>query len=138
MTSLEERCKEAGLKMTAPRRIILEVLTKAKDHPSVEEVYDRAKKIDKSISIATVYRTIGLLDELDLVTRHEFNETFSRYEVSGDHHDHLIDMETGKVIEFYNEELEKLQEKIAKELGYELVEHSLDLYGRKIKKSKKK
>lgn len=136
MTGLEQKCVEAGLKMTGPRRVILGVLSKAKDHPSVEEVYNRAKKIDKSVSIATVYRTLGLLDELGLVVRHEFGETFSRYEISDDHHDHLIDMETGKVIEFHSDELEKLKEKIARDLGYELVEHTLDMYGKKIKKKK--
>jgi len=135
MSELEQRCIDAGLKMTSPRKVILKVLTEATDHPSVEAVFERAKKIDNTISIATVYRTLGLLDELGLVVRHDFNESFSRYEVNDDgHHDHLIDMETGEVIEFYNEELEELQEKIAKNLGYELVDHRMEFYGRKIKK----
>ena len=103
------------------------------DHPSVEAVYERAKAIDSSISIATVYRTLNMLDELDLVTRHEFNESFSRYETNMEHHHHLIDLETGQVIEFQNSELEKLKERIAKEMGFELVDHRLELYGRKIK-----
>ncbi|MCB1783079.1 MAG: transcriptional repressor [Alphaproteobacteria bacterium] len=134
MSELEQRCAEAGLKMTGQRRVILKVLDDSQDHPSVEEVYDRAKKIDSSISIATVYRTLSLLDELDLVMRHEFQEGYSRYEVNVDHHHHLVDLETGKVIEFQNEELEKLKAKIARDLGYELIDHRLELYGKKIKK----
>lgn len=137
MSDLENKCAEAGLKMTGQRRTILKVLDKSDDHPSVEDVYERAKKVDKSISIATVYRTLSLLDELDLVIRHEFQEGYSRYEVNWDHHHHLVDLETGKVVEFQNEELEKLKIKIAKDLGYELVDHRLELYGKKIKKSKK-
>jgi len=131
---LVEKCTEAGLKMTGQRRVILKILSSAEDHPSVEDVYDRAKKVDQSISIATVYRTLGLLDELDLVIRHEFQEGYSRYEANWDHHHHLVDLETGKVIEFQNEELEKLKIKIAKDLGYELVDHRLELYGKKLKK----
>nr|MBX2833403.1 transcriptional repressor [Micavibrio sp.] len=99
-----------------------------------EDVYERAKKIDQSVSIATVYRTLSMLDELDIVTRHEFQEGYSRYEVNEEHHHHLVDLETGKVIEFQNEELEALKERIANELGYELVDHRLELYGKKLKK----
>ena len=133
--TLEQKCIEAGLKMTEPRRAILGVLSHAHDHPSVEEVYDRAKKVDPSISMATVYRTLGLLDELGLVFRHEFNDAdFARYEVSDEHHHHLIDMDSGKVLEFQNEEIENMKKKIAQDLGYELVECRLELYGRKIKK----
>lgn len=133
MSQLEQLCTKAGLKMTGQRRTILKVLGDSADHPSVEDVYARTKEIDPSISIATVYRTLGLLDELDLVIRHEFQEGYSRYELNWDHHHHLIDLETGKVIEFQNEELERLKEKIAKDLGYELVDHRLELYGRKLK-----
>lgn len=136
MSELETRCAEAGLKMTGQRRVILKVLGESQDHPSVEDVYERAKGIDSSISIATVYRTLNLLDELDLVIRHEFQEGYSRYEVNWDHHHHLIDLETGKVIEFQNDELEKLKEKIAHDLGYDLVDHRLELYGKKLKKKK--
>ncbi len=136
MANLEQRCADAGLKMTGQRRVILQVIGTAKDHPSVEDVYDRAKKIDESVSIATVYRTLGLLDELDLVIRHEFQEGYSRYEVNDDHHHHLIDLDTGKVVEFQNDELEALKEKIAHELGYELVDHRLELYGKKLPKAK--
>lgn len=134
MNELEQRCAEAGLKMTGQRKVILKVLGDADDHPSVEDVYERARGIDPSISIATVYRTLNLLDELDLVIRHEFQEGYSRYELNWDHHHHLIDLETGKVVEFQNDELEKLKVKIAKELGYDLVDHRLELYGKKIKK----
>jgi len=137
MTDLEQRCINAGLKMTGPRKTILRVLGESMDHPSVEVVYERAKAIDSSISIATVYRTLNMLDELDLVTRHEFNESFSRYETNMDHHHHLIDLESGQVIEFQNSELEVLKEKIAREMGFELVDHRLELYGRKIKNKTK-
>ncbi|MGH1398927.1 MAG: Fur family transcriptional regulator [Alphaproteobacteria bacterium] len=137
MSELEQKCAEAGLKMTGQRKVILKVLGEADDHPSVEEVYDRAKEIDKSVSIATVYRTLGMLDELDLVIRHEFQEGYARYELNHDHHHHLVDLETGAVVEFQNEEMERLKVRIAEELGYELVDHRLELYGKKIKKGKK-
>lgn len=135
MSGLEQRCVNAGLKMTGPRKTILKVLDESMDHPSVEIVYERARAIDSSISIATVYRTLNMLDELDLVTRHEFNESFSRYETNMEHHHHLIDLETGEVIEFQNAALEELKERIAREMGYELVDHRLELYGRRLKKS---
>ena len=133
---LERLCSEAGLKMTGQRRTILRVLQDAEDHPSVETVYERAKEADESISMATVYRTLNLLDELDLVIRHEFKENFSRYEVNQKHHHHLIDVDTGDVIEFEDDELERLKEKIAKDLGFELVDHRLELFGRKIGRKK--
>lgn len=136
MKNLEERCVAAGLKMTGQRRTILKVLEQSEDHPSVEGVYERAKKIDPSISIATVYRTLSLFEEMDIIIRRDFNESFSRYDVNTEHHHHLIDLESGAVIEFKNEELEQLKIKIAKDLGYELLDHRLDLYGRKIKTSK--
>lgn len=131
--SLETRCAASGLKMTGQRRVILKVLDDAEDHPSVEVVYDRARAIDPSISMATVYRTLNLLDELELVTRHDFNEKFSRYEVNMAHHHHLIDVESGAVVEFQNDEIEVLKRDIARKLGYDLVECRLELYGRKIK-----
>ncbi len=134
MTDLAERCASAGLKMTEQRRTILKVLDEAMDHPSVEIVYERARQLDPAISIATVYRTLSLLDEMDLIVRHEFKENFSRYETNLDHHHHLIDLETGNVIEFVNDELEQLKHKIAKELGYDLIDHRLELYGKKLKK----
>lgn len=131
--TLTQRCAEAGLKMTEQRKIILRVLDEALDHPAVETVYDRARTIDPSISMATVYRTLNMLDELNLVVRHEFNENFARYETNTEHHHHLIDVESGAVIEFQNDEIELLKIEIAKKLGYELVECRLELYGRKIK-----
>ena len=134
MTDLADRCASAGLKMTEQRRTILKVLDEAMDHPSVENVYERARQLDSAISIATVYRTLSLLDEMDLIVRHEFKESFSRYETNLDHHHHLIDLETGKVIEFKNDELEQIKHKIALELGYDLVDHRLELYGKKLKK----
>lgn len=134
MIDLEKKCARAGLKMTGQRKVILKVLGEAADHPSVEDVYERAKNIDTTISIATVYRTLNLLDELDLVIRHEFQEGYSRYEVNWDHHHHLIDLETGKVIEFQDEELERIKQRIAHDLGYELIDHRLELYGKKLRK----
>lgn len=133
LSELERRCVDAGVKMTAQRRVILQVLEAAEDHPSVDEVYRRAKDIDSSISIATVYRTLSLFDEMNIVQRHDFNETFARFEVNTAHHHHLIDVATGEVVEFQNEPLEILKAKIADELGYELVDHRLELYGRKKK-----
>ena len=131
MTDLERQCIDAGLKMTEQRRVILHVLTASEDHPSVDTVYQRAREIDTSISIATVYRTLHLLDEMNLVQRHDFNENYSRFEVNLEHHHHLIDLETGQVLEFQNEDLEELKIRIAEELDYELVDHRLELYGRK-------
>lgn len=131
MTQLERRCIESGLKMTEQRRIILRVLNQSDDHPSVETVYQRARDLDPAISIATVYRTLHLLNEMNLVQRHDFNESYSRFEVNLEHHHHLVDLETGEVIEFQNEEIEGLKQQIADALGYDLVDHRLELYGRK-------
>jgi Fur family ferric uptake transcriptional regulator len=135
MTSiLETKCVERGLRMTDQRRIIAQVLSEATDHPDAEEVYTRASQKDPKISLATVYRTVRLFDEAGIIETHDFRDGRARYELAeGEHHDHLIDVQTGDVIEFVNEEIEKLQEKIAKELGYELVDHRMELYGRKIK-----
>lgn len=133
MKNLEQRCTEAGLKMTGQRRVILKTLESSEDHPSVESVFERAKMVDATISIATVYRTLSLLEEMDIIVKREFNETFARYDTNTEHHHHMIDLETGEVIEFKNEELETLKIKIAKELGYDLIDHRLDLYGRKAK-----
>jgi len=138
--SLEKRCTEKGLRMTGQRRVIARVLEEADDHPDVEDLYNRASAIDSHISIATVYRTVKLLEETGIIERHEFRDGRARYEiVPEDHHDHLIDLKTGHVIEFANEEIERLQEKIANELGYKLVDHRLELYGIPLeKKSRKK
>lgn len=127
---IEKLCAEKGLKMTAQRRVIARVLSEAEDHPDVEELYRRASKIDDAISIATVYRTVRLFEEANILERHDFRDGRSRYEeVTEEHHDHLIDVETGDVIEFQNEEIERLQKEIAKKLGYDLVDHRLELYG---------
>jgi Fur family ferric uptake transcriptional regulator len=130
--SLEQKCAEAGLKMTGQRKTVLQVLDEAEDHPSVEALYERAKALDDSISMATIYRTLNLLDELGLVVRHEFKENFSRYEANTDHHHHLIDIDSGEVIEFQNQEIEDMKAKIARQLGYELIECRLELYGKKL------
>lgn len=128
--SLEKRCTEKGLRMTGQRRVITRVLEVAQDHPDVEDLYNRASKIDSHISIATVYRTVKLLEETGIIERHEFRDGRARYEiVPENHHDHLIDLKSGNVIEFASEEIEALQEKIALELGYKLVDHRLELYG---------
>ena len=129
--TLEQQCINAGLKMTEQRRVILRVLHGSDDHPSVEVVYQRAKESDPTISIATVYRTLHLLDEMNLVKRHDFRENYSRFEVNLEHHHHLIDLETGEVIEFQNKELEGIKDRIAAELGYDLVDHRLELYGKR-------
>lgn len=135
MKDLEAKCVAAGLKMTDQRRTIIKLLSDADDHPSVETLYERAKTIDSSISIATVYRTLNMLDQLNLVIKHDFKGTYSRFEVNEDNHYHLVDVETGDVIEFHNDEIEQLKEKIAKQLGYDLVDYTLELYGRKKKSS---
>jgi len=127
---IERLCIEKGMKMTEQRRIIARVLSAADDHPDVEEVYRRASKLDPRISIATVYRTVRLFDEANIVERHDFGDGRSRYEeATEEHHDHLIDIQSGKVIEFQNEEIENLQEKIARKHGMKLVGHRLELYG---------
>ena len=121
--------------MTDQRRVIARVLSEAHDHPDVEELYARAAKIDSHISIATVYRTVRLFEEAGILERHDFRDGRSRYEeVPERHHDHLIDVQSGKVVEFRNEDIEKLQEFIARELGYKLVDHRLELYGIPLKK----
>ena len=133
--SLLDKCSKLGLKMTEQRKIIVQVLSESKDHPDVELVFKRASKIDKNIGIATVYRTIRLFEENNIIEKHEFKDGRFRYEeVPDEHHDHLIDVRTGKVIEFQNDAIEKLQKLVAKELGYKLVDHRLELYGSKIKK----
>lgn len=127
--SLDKRCTEKGLRMTDQRRTIAQVLEGSNDHPDVEELYNRANKLDENISIATVYRTVKLFEEIGIIERHDFRDGRSRYEpVPEDHHDHLIDLKSGKVIEFTSPEIEKLQEEIARKLGYSLVDHRLELY----------
>ena len=127
---IERLCKENGMKMTEQRRTIARVLSSANDHPDVEEVYRRAGKMDPRISIATVYRTVRLFEEANIIERHDFGDWRSRYEETTDeHHDHLIDIQTGTIIECQNTEIEELQEKIAKKYGMRLVGHRLELYG---------
>ena len=127
---IEALCIERGLKMTDQRRVIARVLSNATDHPDVEQLYQRAVEIDPRISIATVYRTVKLFEEAGILERHEFGDGRSRYEAASDaHHDHLIDVETGNVIEFVDEELEELQRRIAARLGFRLVDHRMELYG---------
>lgn len=127
---IEAICIEKGMRMTDQRRVIARVLSAATDHPDVEEVYHRATKIDSGISIATVYRTVRLFEEAGILERHDFRDGRSRYEpVSDDHHDHLIDLDSGRVLEFHNEEIEKIQRRIAEEMGFRLVDHRMELYG---------
>lgn len=131
---IEKKCIQKGLKMTDQRRVIARVLATSKDHPDAEELYNRSNKINSQISLATVYRTLKLFNENGILEKHEFRDGKSRYEtIQKDHHDHLIDIETGKVIEFQNEEIEKLQERIASELGYDIIEHRLEIYAIKQK-----
>ena len=130
---IENLCVDKGLKMTEQRRVIARVLSESDDHPDVEQLYQRAVKIDPRISIATVYRTVKLFEEANILERHDFGDGRARYEEMPDeHHDHLIDMKTGDVIEFLDEEIERLQQKVATRLGYKLVGHRLELYGVKL------
>lgn len=131
---LEKLCVDKGMRMTDQRRIIARVLSQSEDHPDVEELYRRATAVDSNISIATVYRTVRLFEEAGILERHDFGDGRARYEqVSETHHDHLIDVETGRVIEFKNAEIEALQRRIAEELGFNLVDHRLELYGTPLK-----
>lgn len=127
---IEQRCIDKGMKMTEQRRVIARVLSEAADHPDVEEVYRRATQIDPRISIATVYRTVRLFEEADILERHDFGDGRARYEEAPDeHHDHLIDMQSGRVIEFHSDEIEALQREIARRFGFRLIGHRLELYG---------
>ena len=130
VSRIEQRCIDKNMKMTDQRRVIARVLSDSADHPDVEEVYRRATAIDPHISIATVYRTVRLFEEADILERHDFGDGRARYEeAAGDHHDHLIDMQSGNVIEFTSSEIEALQREIARRYGYRLVGHRLELYG---------
>jgi Fur family ferric uptake transcriptional regulator len=133
MDRIEKLCVEKGLRMTGQRRVIARVLSEAHDHPDAEELHRRAHAIDPHISIATVYRTVRLLEEAGILERHDFRDGRSRYEETPDiHHDHLIDVQSGKVIEFQNDQIEELQRAVAEKLGYKLVDHRLELYGVKL------
>ena len=134
--SIEERCKQKGVKLTDQRKLIAQIMSESHDHPNVDELYKRVSKIDSKISIATVYRTVKLLEEAGILTKHDFGGEKARYEQLPDsHHDHLIDVQSGEIVEFVDEEIEKLQNKVAEKLGYKLVDHRLELYGTKTKKS---
>ena len=141
MSTIEDKCKKKGVRLTEQRRVIAKVMSDSKikygskDHPDVDELHKRVSLIDKKISIATVYRTVKLLEETGIIERHDFKEGKSRYEPSTDeHHDHLIDINSGEIVEFVDKDIEDLQNKVAKKLGYKLVDHKLELYGSKIKK----
>lgn len=130
MGTLLQHCEKIGLRLTDQRRAVVSVLENARDHPNIQDLYERASQVDPNLSIATVYRTVKLLEELDILTKLEFGDGVARYEIADkNHHDHLIDLKTGKVIEFYDEEIEKLQKKQAQKLGYRLIGHRLELYG---------
>ena len=134
MTDIEEKCISKGVKLTGQRKIIARVMSEAEDHPDVDELYKRVTKIDSKISIATVYRTVKLFEEAGILAKHDFKGGKARYEeISESHHDHLIDVKTGEIIEFVNDEIEKLQKKVAEKHGYTLVDHKLELYGIKKK-----
>ena len=133
--TIEQKCLSKGVKLTEQRRVIAKVMSDSGDHPDVNELYLRVSKLDSRISIATVYRTVKLFEEAGIITKHDFKGGKARYEeVSESHHDHLIDIKTGEIIEFVDDEIEKLQKKVAEKYGYELVDHKLELYG--IKKNK--
>jgi Fur family ferric uptake transcriptional regulator len=133
LSRIERLCQKKGLKMTGQRRVIARVLSDSDDHPDVEAVYRRATRVDPKISIATVYRTVRLFEEASILERHDFGDGRARYEeAAAEHHDHLIDIESGEVIEFHNADIEKLQVEVARRLGFKLVDHRLELYGVRI------
>ena len=133
--TIEQKCISKGVKLTDQRKIIAKIMSDSQDHPDVDELYKRASKIDSKISIATVYRTVKLFEEAGILTKHDFKGGKARYEsMIESHHDHLIDVKSGEIIEFVDEEIEKLQKKVAEKYGYELVDHKLELYG--VKKNK--
>ena len=135
LETIEQKCIKKGVKLTDQRKIIAKVMSEANDHPAVDELYDRVAKIDSKISIATVYRTVKLFEEAGIVAKHDFKGNKARYEETPqEHHDHLIDVNTGEITEFVDKDIEKLQQKVAEKLGYKLVDHRLELYGSKIKK----
>ena len=132
--TIEQKCIAKGVKLTDQRKIIAKVMSEANDHPNVEELYNRVSKIDSKISIATIYRTVKLFEEFGILAKHEFKGGKARYEqLNESHHDHLIDIKSGEIIEFVDQEIEKLQKKVAEKYGYNLVDHKLELYGVKKK-----
>ena len=132
---IENKCIKRGVRLTEQRKLIAKIMSESTDHPDVDELHKRINKFDAKISIATVYRTVKLFEEAGIVAKHDFKGNKSRYEqTSQEHHDHLIDINTGEIIEFVNDDIEKLQKQVAEKLGYKLVDHRLELYGSKIKK----
>ena len=132
---IESKCKQKGVRLTDQRKLIAKVMSDSESHPDVDELHKKVSKFDSKISIATVYRTVKLFEEADIVSKHDFKGNKSRYEQAPEeHHDHLIDINSGEITEFVNEEIEKLQKQVAEKLGYKLVDHRLELYGSKIKK----
>jgi len=133
--NIESKCIEKGVRLTEQRKLIAKVMSESEDHPDVDGLHKRVSKFDTKISIATVYRTVKLFEEAGIVAKHDFKGNKARYEQTTiDHHDHLIDINTGEITEFVDEDIEKLQKKVAEKLGYKLVDHRLELYGSKIKK----
>ena len=134
-SDIEAKCVDRGVRLTDQRKIIAKAMSESDDHPDVDELHKRVNKIDSKISIATVYRTVKLFEEAGILAKHDFKGTKARYEKApSEHHDHLIDINTGEIIEFVNEDIEKLQKEVAAKFGYKLVDHRLELYGSKIKK----
>ena len=134
-SEIEKKCEQKGVRLTDQRKLVAKVMSESEDHPDVDELHKRISKLDSKISIATVYRTVKLFEESGILEKHEFKGTKARYErAPQEHHDHLIDVNTGEIIEFVNEDIEKLQKDVADKLGYKLVDHRLELYGQKIKK----
>ena len=134
-SAIEDKCADKGVKLTDQRRLIAKAMSVSEDHPDVDELHKRVNKIDSKISIATVYRTVKLFEETGIVAKHDFKGTKARYEeATSEHHDHLIDINTGEITEFVDKDIEKLQEKVAAKLGYKLIDHRLELYGSKLKK----
>ena len=131
--TIEEKCLSKGVKLTDQRKVIAQVMSQSTDHPDVDELYNRVSKIDSKISIATVYRTVKLFEEAGILVKHDFKAGKARYEINDDHN-HLIDINSGEIVEFVDKDIEKLQYEVAKKLGYKLVDHKLELYGSKIKK----
>ena len=132
---IENKCIEKSVRLTEQRKLVAKIMSESHDHPDVDELHKRVNKFDSKISIATVYRTVKLFEEAGIISKHDFKGSKARYEqTSHEHHDHLIDINTGEITEFVNDDIEKLQKKVAEKLGYKLVDHRLELYGSKIKK----
>ena len=134
-SDIENKCIKKGVRLTDQRKLVAKIMSESEDHPDVDELHKRVHKIDSKISIATVYRTVKLFEESGIIAKHDFKGNKARYEQTAkEHHDHLIDVNTGQITEFVNKDIEELQEQVAKKLGYKLVDHRLELYGTKIKK----